>query len=396
MAAFRINKHSNSRGKTSKAGNKVFGLLFGCMFFGMGAFFCWMMGLSPLLKSLSSNNWPEVSCVIDSSEVESHSSSDGTTYSVEISFTYSAQGAIYQSDTYNFDSSSSSGRSGKAEVVARYPIGSEQTCWINPEDLSEAVLSRDIPGIVYFTIPFSSVFMLIGLVALLGSAGLLPKKWTLSFNTRHKRVATEAAGTEKLKSSSSGIGKVVGITVVACFWNGIVSVFLMDLIGSHRSGNPDWFLTIFLIPFVLIGIALILAIVHALLGLANPKLELTLSESSPALGDSVQLEWSSTKPLNKVRNLKISLQGEEAATYQRGTNSTTDTSTFHHDILLDLDQPATQQRGILELTLPIDTMHSFDSSNNKITWKLCVDGEIPRFPDIKNTYPITVRPLPLS
>jgi hypothetical protein len=151
-----------------------------------------------------------------------------------------------------------------------------------------------------------------------------------------------------------------------------------------------------LIPFVLIGIALILAIVHALLGLANPKLELTLSESSPALGDSVQLEWSSTKPLNKVRNLKISLQGEEAATYQRGTNSTTDTSTFHHDILLDLDQPATQQRGILELTLPIDTMHSFDSSNNKITWKLCVDGEIPRFPDIKNTYPITVRPLPLS
>lgn len=393
MANFRFRNNSNN---TSKAGGKGVGLLFGCVFFAAGAFFCWMMGLSPLLKSINSKDWIETSCIIDSSEVESHRSDDGTTYSVEISFHYTAKGQQYQSDTYNFSSASSSGRSGKAEVVARYPVGSEQTCWINPEDFSEAVISRDIPGIVYFAIPFSSIFMLIGLAVGLGSTGLLPKKWGISFNSRHKRVATEASGTEKLKSKSSGIGKVIGITFVACFWNGIVSVFLVQLIKSYNSGHPDWFLTVFLIPFVLIGIGLILGIFHSLLALANPKLELTLSESSPALGDTVQLEWSATKPLTKVRNLKISLQGEEAATYRRGTNSTTDKSTFCHDIVLELDQPATQQRGTLELTIPVDSMHSFDSANNKITWQLSVHGEIPRFPDIKNIYPITVRPAPLS
>ena len=393
MANFRFRKNSNDSGKKNGKGA---GLLFGCMFFGMGAAFCWFMGLSPLLKSIDSKDWIEASCIIDSSEVESHRSDDGTTYSVEIRFHYTAKGQQYTSDTYNFSSASSSGRSGKAEVVARYPVGSEQICWVNPGDLSQAVLSRDIPSIVYFVIPFTSVFMVIGLAVLLGTAGLLPKKWAIKFNSRHKRVATEASGTEQLKSKSSGIGKVIGITFVACFWNGIVSVFLVQLIKSYNSGHPDWFLTVFLIPFVLIGLGLIFGIFHALLALANPKLELTLSESSPALGDTVQLEWSATKPLTKVRNLRIALQGEEAATYRRGTNSNTDKSTFYRDIVLELDQPATQQRGTLELTIPVDSMHSFDSANNKITWQLCVDGEIPRFPDIKNIYPITVRPAPLS
>ena len=392
MAAFRIKKSSNKSGKPSKAG----GLFFGCMFFGMGALFCWLMGLNPLLKSLNSKDWVEVDCIINSSEVESHSSSDGTTYSVEISFHYTVGGQRYRSDTYNFDTGSSSGHSGKAEVVARYPVGSEHPCWVNPEDPNQAVLSRDIPTIVYIIIPFSSVFMIIGLIALLGTAGLLPKKWSFNFNNRHKRVATEAAGTQQLKSQSSGLGKVIGVTLMACFWNGIVSVFLFQLIKSYQSGRPDWFLTLFLIPFVLIGIGLIFGIFHSILALTNPKIELTLSESSPALGDRVQLEWSATKPLTKVRNLKISLQGNEAATYRRGTNSVTDNSTFFYDILLELDQPATQQRGTLELTIPLDSMHSFDSGNNKIIWQISVNGDIPRFPDIQNTYPITVRPIPQS
>ena len=370
--------------------------LFGSVFFCSGALFCWFAGLNPLLKSLNSNDWQEVSCVIDSSRVKSHHSSGGTSYSVDIRFSYSVQGSNYQSDTYNFEPGSSGDRSSKAEIVARYPLGSKHSCWVNPDDPSQAVLSRKIPRGIYFTIPFSTVFMLIGGAVLLGTAGLLPKRWTQAFSNRHKRVATESTGTQRLESRHSGMGKVLGITFAACFWNGIVSIFLVDLIKSYRGGDADWFLTVFLIPFVLIGFGLILAIFHALLALANPRIELTLNESSPTPGETVQLEWSANKSLKKVRRLKISLHGREAATYQRGTNTTTANSTFHRDILLELDQPATVQRGTLEFSLPVDTMHSFDSGNNKIIWEMTVQGKIPRFPDIKNTYPITVRPLPLS
>lgn len=180
-----------SNSKKNKPGNKVFGLLFGGMFFGMGALFCWMMGLSPLLKSIGSKDWVETDCVIQSSEVERHHSIDGSTYSIEIRFSYAING-------------------------------------------------------------------------------------------------------------------------------------------------------------------------------------------------------------NRVRNLKIMLEGQEAATYRRGTNTRTDTSIFYKDVVLDLEDSKVQQRGIVKLTVPSDSMHSFDSGNNKILWQLVVSGDIPRYPDIKDNYPITVRPLQLS
>jgi len=387
---------SQEKSTKNKAGNKVFGFLFGGIFFGMGALFCWMMGLSPLLQSLGSEDWMETSCVIESSEVESRSSSDGTTYSIEIRFSYTINGTAYVSDTYNFDSSSSSGRKGKAKVVRSFPVGSTQTCWVNPKDPSEAVLSREIPGIVYIIIPFSSIFMVIGLFVLLGSFGFLPKKWSISFQSnRHKRVRNEASGSQQLKAKTSRMGKIVGYTFFACFWNGIVSVFVTIAVKSHLSGDPEWFLTFFIIPFVCIGLGLIFAVFHAILGLANPEIKLTLSESSPALGDHVDLEWQATKPLTRVRGLRILLEGQEAATYRRGTDTRTDTSTFYRAVLLDLEAPKAQQRGTLSIAIPIDSMHSFDSGNNKILWQLQVLGDIPRFPDIKDCYPITVRPLQL-
>ncbi|MEN8662882.1 MAG: hypothetical protein ACN4GF_05895 [Lentimonas sp.] len=59
----------------------------------MGALFCWMTGLSPLLKSLGSKDWLETNCIIKSSEVETHSGSDGSTYSIEIHFSFAIDGA---------------------------------------------------------------------------------------------------------------------------------------------------------------------------------------------------------------------------------------------------------------------------------------------------------------
>ena len=393
MSAASKNKSIRARGQSKQRSARVVGLLFGIIFFGMGALFCWMMGLNPLLKAINSKDWIETKCVILSSEVERHNSSDGTTYSIEIRFRYKVDGKKYVSERYNFDESSSSGYDRKAAIVALYPKKSKQQCWVNPIDPTQAVLSREIPRIVFLVIPFTSIFMLVGLAVLIGSLGLLPKNWRIGASNRHQPVATQSSGTQRLKPSSTGVGKVIGTTFAAVFWNGITSIFVTIAVQSHLKGNPEWFLTFFIIPFVLIGIGLILAVFHSLLGLANPKLQLTLSESSPRLGETIELEWYANKPLHRLRKLTIELIGQEAATYQRGTNSVTDHSTFHQQLLLELDQPATLQRGNLQLNVPESCMHSFNSGNNKIEWYLKVLGEIPRYPDIKNSYPITVRPL---
>ena len=393
MAAAKKSKSIRSASRPNSIAGRIFGLIFGLIFFSAGALFFWLAGLSPIVKSISSKSWIESNCVILSSEVGVHSDSDGTTYSVDISFSYTFDGRDYTSDRYGFSKMSSSGRSGKEKVVAEYPVGAERICWIDPRNPSQAVLHRGIPGIVYFMIPFSSVFIIIGLAVALASIGLYPKSWKANFNNDHIPVTTEASGSATLKPDVSGLGKVFGTLFAACFWNGITSVFVVIAVKSHLRGDPEWFLTIFIIPFVLIGLGLIGAVIHSLLALANPRLELTLSETSPRLGDTVDLDWRANKPLHRLRKLTITLLGQEAATYRRGTDSATDHSIFHQEVLQELDQPVSEQQGNFSLTIPIDSMHTFDSGNNEIEWLIKVEGDIPRYPDISDSYPITVRPI---
>lgn len=379
--------------KTTKTG-RVVGTLLGLPFFAMGAFLCWMMAIQPLLNVASSQSWPQVPCTITTSEVETNHSSDGSTYKVNIHFNYSYEGQQYKDGgSYDFNSASSSGRNSKQSTVKRYPRGKEVQCWVNPDSPEVAVLSRGIPGIVYFVIPFTSIFMFIGAGISLGSLGLLPKGWKLKFNSRHKRVSQAESGEKELKPTTSGAGKAIGMFLVACFWNGIVGIFAKEVVQGFQKGDPEWFLVLFLIPFVCVGIALIGGVFYYLLALANPRFELVLSEGSPRLGETVHLSWKSTGSLHRLQNLQFILEGRESATYRRGTNTSTDHCTFHRQELFATDEADAHSNGSTEVTLPEASMHSFDSANNKIDWHIKVEGPIPRWPDVKDSYPITVRPL---
>lgn len=397
---FRFRKHSGSsgsqgagfRGGSNSKGGRVVLFLFGIPFFGMGFFFCWMGAISPILKSVASNDWPEVPCTIAVSEVESHSGSDGATYSVNIEFSYLYGTENYTGGSYNFNKFNSSGYDGKKEIVDQYPVGSEAVCFVNPDVPKEAILTRSIPGIVFFIIPFTSIFMLVGLGAMLSALGLLPKKWKDKVQTRHKPVESAGEGAATLKPEVGGLGKLLGMLAVCLFWNGIVSIFLWQVVESFQKGNPEWFLTVFMIPFVVIGLGMIWGVIYFLLALRNPSLSFSMSEARPSLGEQVQLNWKASKPLRSVEKLSIFVEGLESATYTRGTDSVTDKCIFHRTTLFESDAPATQHSGELELTIPEDSMHSFDGGNNKIQWRLRVDGSIRRWPDISQNYPFTVRP----
>ena len=38
-------------------------------------------------------------------------------------------------------------------------------------------------------------------------------------------------------------------------------------------------------------------------------------------------------------------------------------------------------------------MHSFEADSNKIIWEIKVEGEIARWPDVSQNFPITVDPM---
>jgi hypothetical protein len=96
--------------------------------------------------------------------------------------------------------------------------------------------------------------------------------------------------------------------------------------------------------------------------------------------------------VQKLRQLEIVLEGAEEATYRRGTDTKTDRAVFTTIPIAKLNDPARLQQGWTHVTLPADTMHSFAAPNNKITWTLRVRGEIPKWPDIDDEYPVHVAP----
>lgn len=390
-------KH-NKQKEGSGIGARILMFFFGMPFFAMGAFFCWMGAIQPLVLAISSGEWPQVPCQIVSSEVERHTSSEGDTFSIAITFSYVYQGREYVGSSYDFNDVNSSGRRGKAKVIEHYPAGAKRQCWVNPSDPEIAVLSRKAPGIVYFIIPFTTIFMLIGLGIMLTAAGLLPKSWSKRLRpSGHKRVNTEDAGHINLKASAGGrAGKFAGMLFLCLFWNGIVGIFVWQIGASFMAGDPEWFLVLFLMPFVVVGVGMIGGVVYYLLALFNPKPSLSVDEGSPRLGDTVNLNWQFLGNAKRLRKVQITLEGRERATYRRGTNSVTDESLFYKASLAELENYEDIVAGQLRFTLPRDLMHTFNSQNNMIQWRLCLQGNIERWPDVSDHYPMTIRPLKIN
>jgi hypothetical protein len=147
--------------------------LFFLPFFLIGVGFFYGLTIHPALKILAARSWVETPCVIDSSEVQSHSGSKGSrTYSVGITYHYFFADQEYKSDRYYFGSGSSSGWKAKNAVVQKYPPGKETVCFVDPNKPSEAVLNRGWFG----ELGFGAIGLLFALVGGLGisSAGECP------------------------------------------------------------------------------------------------------------------------------------------------------------------------------------------------------------------------------
>ncbi len=382
----------SSSAKNNKG--KKAGVAFGGLFLSAGLVMCWFMTVSPLLKLHDAKDWPAVPCEIVSSEVESHSDDDGTTYSVDILFSYTVEGKTYQSNTYDVSMGNSSGREGKQAIVDAHPVGMKTTCFADPDDPGDAIISREVPTMVWFGL-LSLVFALAGGLILWGC---LRKK-------RSKKELEEESDfahgedREVVLTSSGRWKKVVGTLVFTLLWNGIVSVFVVMAVAGWQEGNVDWFLTLFMIPFVLVGLAGVVAIIHTMLACGNPRLTLTLSRSGIHPGEPFDISWTATGRTDRLQSLRIVLELHEEATYRRGTDTHTSKETvFEMEILRVDDSMELLHRpsGQASVTIPAGAMHSFAANNNRLIWRLCVYGDIPRWPDVKDQHELTVRPADLK
>jgi hypothetical protein len=363
---------------------------FGLLFVAIGCAVFVPITLLPSLKLAVSMTWQETPCEIVSTRLRSWSTDDGTSYRADVHYTYFADGREWRSNRVDFFSFLSTGRSSTRATLDRYRDAPGVTCWVDPGNPAKSVLDRRLrPKALFGLIPL--VFVLVG--AAFANHGRKKLR---------QRGATEAVAGEEvqsfgeplvLKPQLGPLAKVGGALFFALFWNGIVSVFVWQAWKGWQAGSPDWFLTIFLIPFVLVGLASFGFVVHFLLALANPRPRLTLMPGRPRLGDALRLEWRFTGRAVRLGSLRIFLEGREEATYRRGTDTITEKEVFATYDLVNTSNDWEIPQGSAEHSIPADTMHSFSADANKIVWEIKVEGEIARWPDVSQNFPLRIRPM---
>jgi len=371
-------------------GGRLFLLLFFGAFLGMGGLFIWMGFLNPTLRYFDGQNWVATEARITETDLEIHSG-DSTSWEAIVRYTYQYNAREYQGDAVSFFNLASSDKSKAVGIVRQYPAGNVTTAYVNPDDPTEAVLRRDWSAASLWGL-FGLPFFLIGLGGWLVALGVIKTHKKRGFGGKSKRPfkaaksAAPVGNAAILKPEQSRLGGLAVVTGIAIFWNGVVGVFLYQLTQDFQ-----WFLALFMIPFVLVGIGLIAGVLYTLLSLANPKPELRLEKTNLALGDTVDLYWRLEGRVSRILTLRITLEGEEQATYRRGTDTRTDKSLFYRQELLNQSAPV-PTNGHLEFVLPADSVPTFSASNNKIVWQLRIHGDIPKWPDVSAAFPIYVEP----
>jgi hypothetical protein len=348
--------------------------------------------LLPTIHIIEAQGWRNVPCTILYTQVAG-SGSRNTAYSIDIRFKYTFDNVSYVGTRYNFSGASSEGFAYCQAIVHRLHDGAHTLCYVDPTDPSESVIDRGMfRGLWFGLLPL--IFIVIGVSIVV-----------FALRSAHQRpVSTTIAGgavrvnPSQLKEAQSPLTKLVVIGVIVLFWNGIVSVFVRH--AYFTSGAPMvWFIRVFLIPFILIGLLIILAWFHQLLAIFNPRPHLALTNPAIALGESSELRWNFTGNVSRISRLTIRIEGRESATYQRhsssrnGDSSATDVSAFVQIPITDTTRRMDIGSGRGSFTIAADSMHSFASRNYKIIWSVILHGEISGWPDVKTEFPFNVAPM---
>jgi len=181
---------------------------------------------------------------------------------------------------------------------------------------------------------------------------------------------------------------------LAC--SGLTSVLLVLAIDSHARREPEWFLTLLLVPLVLINIWAVVYFVRQFW--RHTRVGPTCVEISdlPLRPGQEYAIFLSQAGRFSLRFLEMSLACLEDATFHQGTDIRTETRVTYEQTIFRCEPVPIEPRTPFEiqraLQIPEDAMHSFQSAHNGVHWKLVVRGEPVRGPAFVRSFPVIVYP----
>ncbi len=198
----------------------------------------------------------------------------------------------------------------------------------------------------------------------------------------------------RLPVTHSGPWILFAATAFFLIWNSITAAIVMVAIKSHVAGRPDWFLSIFVVPFVIIGVWATFYFAQQMLlhtGIGPTNVE--ISEHPLLPGHSYQLFLSQAGRLH-MRSLELLLVCEEETTFLQGTDIRTERCcVFSETVFVAEDfkiEPSNAFQRECELQVPTGVMHSFRAKHNAVHWMLVARGQAKSWPAFERNFPVIV------
>ncbi len=375
--------------------------------------------VTPLWRA--NTRFVETVCEIENKRVVVTDDPDETRFRPEFLLRFEVEGRSQAHWGYSVCRVISTNRAEQEAILEGYEVGQTYPCWYDPSDPTRVVLVREFGWFAMMMVLGALPFVLIGgggvLFVLLrfgksdehvlatwrkGNWDRVVKKQAESNRlpgVPQGADMTNSPGTTlayRLPISASPTWKLVGILLAALLWNAAVAYFTTIAVRGFLLGQPDWWVTIFLVPFVALGIFFIFLFFRQLLiatGVGKTFLEISDHPLHPGQICRVLVHQSGRL---RVRSLKLFLVCREKTQFREGTDTRIETKTvFSQEIFRR--QRFDIQRGIpfeaeVEMAVPQGVMHSFRSANNEIQWLLVVEGKLTRKPNFQREFYLIVHP----
>lgn len=377
-------------------------LLFGISFFGI------MLTMLIVPEWRANHSYIEHRCTILDKRLAEHPGDDGPTYRPEFRVKYTVIGKDYDVWIYDAGNVYSGGRAGKQAILDQFVVGREYPCWYDPTAPAKSVLVRGYSWFAYLFLPLSLVFAAVGVFGLRATYrktrpmadASTAAKTTLPGMPDPLPTDTGTKLAVALRPARSAGAELVGLLIALLVCGGLAVAF--EAIAWHLQGAvpPQW---IGGVCFGAVGLAMALAAVavgwqvvrQSLIVAKVGPLRLEAAQHPIRPGETVALLVSQAGPL-RVRSLRVRLLCEESATYREGTDSRTESKCVLDRELLAVADFAVEYgqayEGRCDVAVSAGAMHSFQSDNNAVRWKLVVAVEPVDLPAFTRNYPVLVYP----
>ena len=365
----------------------------------------------------------ETTCKVVEKKVDPVGDEKGVLFQPKVEIEYEVKGRTYGSVwTYDIHHTSLSTQKEADAAIGRFSKSEACPCWYDPADPNIAVLVRGYQWWIWPALLIPASFVVIGAGGLVYTA----LHWGKSAERRAATVQSVSAaelfdlpaaadskypyipdGSEITSSPGTRLAYRLPLThspgwtlfglLAACIaWNGAVSVFVVTVVRSFFAGTPDWPMTLFVLPFLAVGIALVVVFARLLRRAAGIGPTLVEISDHPLLpGNRYRLFLSQSGNLT-LKSIEVSLICEEEAVFLQGTNARTESRGVFRQSLhtggSTIIRPGEPLEAECELPIPAEAMHSFRARHNQVQWKLIVRGEIVGWPSFQRSFPVVVRP----